>query len=396
MSFNQDTTTKLANWSQKTGTSVQDLTSKLQQCIATEKTKNPAATPQALEAKARGMLFAQLKKENAGFSSPAIVFRGIVLGKSEPFDIAARQHETARAKFATNQATAIAAYTQAKQLAQQKANIPPAISAQLCTDENGVAIDTRATWAKSGDANPNFLKPLPEHSWISNIFGVAGPTQPDNATVAPFRMALTNDRALQVCPIGSPVEFRANPKNADAVQAGTANAYQLNDSTTTQFNVDTSGKVPTAQQVMSSVKALDSYKCVLGDLETYHMKTASDYNRVVIVEGVATQVNDNPLGTRGTYRFTLDDESLGFEDNSRGITVWVPQHLSANYNFGEGSTVTVVASTQEQNAYDYEKRMPDPTKKEIALNALGLICDPELIVPKNEVPQMAGGETVQM
>jgi len=395
MSYSEDTTSKLAKWSQKTGTSVQDLTARLQQCITAEQQKNPSAAPTALEAKARGMLFAQLKKENAGFSSPAIIFRGMVLGKSEPFDIAARQHETARAKYAANQAGAVAAYQQAKQMSAQKANIPPAVTSQLCTDENGVPIDTRAAW-KSGTPNPNFLKPLPEHSWISNIFGVAGPTQPDNSAVAPFKMALTNERALQECPIGAAVEFRANPKNMDSVKSGSDKVYQLNDSTTTRFMPDTSGKIPSAYQILSSVEALSNYKCVLGDLGSYHAKTSDDYNRVCIVEGVATQVNDTPLGTRGTYRFTLDDESLGFEDNSRGITVWVPQHLAKNYNFGEGSTVTVIASTQEQSAYDYEKRAPDPTKKEIALNALGLICNPELLVPKNEVPQMSGGESVSM
>ena len=124
MSYSEDTTTKLAKWSQKTGTSVTDLTARLQQCITAEQQKNPTAAPTTLEAKARGMLFAQLKKENAGFSSPAIVFRGMVLGKSEPFDIAARQHETARAKYGANTAGAVAAYQQAKQMLAQKANIP--------------------------------------------------------------------------------------------------------------------------------------------------------------------------------------------------------------------------------------------------------------------------------
>jgi hypothetical protein len=395
MSYSDETNTKLNEWALKLGRKPEDVVREFNTILQTQQQNHPMTAPMALEKKARSILFTKLKSENSGFRSPAIMFKGIVLGRTEPFDVNQKSYEAAINRFKADQGACTSAFTAAKQYKEQKQEIPANVLANLFTNENGVPIDNRPSF-KSGMANQNFLNVLPEHSWLSNVFALAGP---EGGPVLPLRMTLTDVRATAEVPIGRPVQFRANPKKGvmDAVKTGTAKAYECNDSTTTMFEAALGSDIPSVWRAIE-MPELAQFKSVLADLKAYHDRTKTDYNRVVIVQGTATQCNPEPVGSRGNYRFVMDDESLGFNEDQRGITVWVPSHLAQYYNFAEGSEAIVIAQTQEGQAYDYTNRAPDPTKTEITLNAIGLLVNPELRVAREEVPSTTskGSEQLSM
>jgi hypothetical protein len=391
-----ETSTKLAAWSTKSGKPVAELQTKLAEIIAAETARNPTVTAAKIEQKARSILLTELKGEIQGFGSKAITFKGVVLGTTEAFDLGALQYQQAKDKYTANMPSVIAAYQQAKQLHAAGSEIPPAVLQQLATDEAGVPIDTKVSFGATGGKNPGFLKPLPEHNYLGNAFGVAAP---EGGDIKPFRMQLTGDRAVMEIPIGTPVQFRANPKNLEQVKAGTETTYRLNDSTTTKFDPETSGNVPNGLTILG-LPVLAAHKTELSGLKAFNDKVQAlpnkndRYNTPAIVQITARGVSGNTVGSKGSYRFVAEDESIAFDDEVSGITVWVPAQLAKYYTFGNGSIINLVCSTNEDDAWDSDAGAKDPNKKEITLTAMGFLVDPELAVPKDEQAQAASTETV--
>lgn len=387
---------KLAEWSQKSGKPLADLQKRFDQIIVQEQQRNPGTAIAKIEVKARSILLTEMKGEMTGFGSKAIVFKGIVLGTTEAFDLGSQQYQAAKDKYTANMTVCITAYQQAKQLLAMNQPIPPTILSALATDEAGVPVDTRPSYGATGGKNNNFLKPLEQHNFLGNAFGIAAP---EGGEVKPFRMQLTGERAVADIPIGVPVQFRANPKNLEAVQAGQAGAYKLNDSTTTKFELDTSGKIPTALAILEH-PSLAAYKTQLSGMKSFHDRVQAlpdkndRYNTPAIVQVTARGTSGNTVGNKGSFRFTAEDDSIAFEEKSNGLTVWVPAKLGKYYDFGNGSVITLICSTSEGAAWDSELKATDPTRKEISLTAMGFIMDPELKVSRDEQTQVAKTESV--
>jgi len=103
-------------------------------------------SPEDLEKRAFVRLRSKWQRE---LRSPAKFFEGVVIRCAEPFDLTAPVKRKAKTVYDANPDEAIK---------------------QGLTDENGVALDPNPTF-KSGNTNPGFGKPLPEHRYIQNLYG---------------------------------------------------------------------------------------------------------------------------------------------------------------------------------------------------------------------------------
>ena len=125
-------------------------------------------------------------------------------------------------------------------------------------------------------------------------------------------------------------------------------------------------------------KDLSRFKTDLKEIPEYHGQVADDPQRVVITQGDVQHISPEANPTTGNKMMVLDDDNLGDQDN--GITCWIPPHLQAQIDFGAGSRVVVVGSTNEaefQEGVNY------------LINVTGLYALPDYKLPPDEVPRAA-------
>jgi len=291
-----------------------------------------ATPPKTTPAQIEKMVMSGLNSEfRAEIRSPAKHFVGMVLGSSETWD-----------SIAETRASAIALYNDENNRAR-------AIKEGYVNKE-GIPLDNRPKMGNSEFPNRNFGKPLPEHGWTRNLFGVAYPKGGD---VKAFRMVLRGDIALKEIPVFTPLNFRANISDTKS----TPDTYVLNQSTTTIFS-NSKEEMPPVADVLNS-KWIVKYRTEIGALDAFiagHGK-----NDVMITEGEVATVPPEPAST-GNRMVILDDMSLV---NKEQVTVWItPEHFDL-INFGKGSRVAVIG-TARKGSYG------DPPVERIAVNAWGI------------------------
>lgn len=276
--------------------------------------------------------------------SPAIFFEGVVMGVSAPFDMVGSVIKAARQAYKVDPQKAIA---------------------EGIVDVEGKPLDTR-THFKSGKENRSFGKPLPDHSWIKNVFGIASGKDLEPKT---FKLVISDDQALEETPMWVPVTFRANLPDLQP----NPNEYKMNPSTRLQFEVLEQSGMPELTKLMED-SMLERYKVPLSEVPQYHMRTADDPQRIVIVEGDVSNIAFSPNAVTGNKMLVLDDESLPTEHP--GVTCWVPEHLFESLNFGKGSRAIVVGQTTEAMFQGEPNHL---------INVLGVYAIPELRIPPDEV-----------
>jgi len=362
----------LQEWANKLGKPVTDLEKRFTELKAAVAKASAAGTPNdVIEKKARQILYIELKQ---GLRSPAIGFNGVILAVSEPFDIGQSQRKTAIDAYKANPASAVA---------------------QGITDSQGTPLDNRREFSP-GRPNPSFGKPLPVENVLCNAFGVAAPAGSQSALRFAMTLSGPHAKAMPSIQRGIPIAFRGNLKNKDS--AAQDLIYVINDSTTTRFEpAPADAGVPPLWDVID--KFLAPFKTNLADLESWLELNKKNYGVPVFTEGGVTSVSDTPVGPRGNYRFIIDDESLGFADATGrpnlGVTVWVPQYLSPQFDFAEGSIVEVFGLPTVGPGWDAAAGKPDPNTKQVQINAWGIYARPESKVPRTESkPAAMSGQQV--
>jgi hypothetical protein len=277
--------------------------------------------------------------------SPALIFNGMILGVTEPFDMVRSAKKLAAALFAEDKAKAI--------------------KEGYC-NEAGEALDNKKAFG-NGNANPNYGKVLPEHNYIRNVIGIC-----EHEGEKKLFSMMMGDRLVNLkVPTMVPVTFRANVAKTQNEQ----DILSLNPYTKIVF--EPNGTKP-SDYIQESSKVYEQYMMVLGDIQTYHNSNAGP-KRFCIVEADVMYIDSVPNATTGNRMMVLEDDSLPSGHN--GVTTFIPP--SIDIDFGSGSRVVVCAQTNE-TSYQAEEG-----EVNYIMNITGLFAIPEMKVPADEVPQSA-------
>ena len=267
--------------------------------------------------------------------SPAIGFEGILIGASDCVDIVARQKREAIELFRTDPQLAIS---------------------QGVTDENGTPLDARKEWGE-GRANPKYGKPLPEHNFLRNVWGIA---KSKDSEPKFFPMVLSGKQAEdENIPIFKPVKFMAIDKET-----------KLNASTFTKFINDESLTLPKYKDMLKQYVDIIKIK----DLESYHNLNKTEFNRLCVVEGDVSLLSLEPTAF-GSRIMILEDSEASLEDlDAKSLTCWIPDRIKLD--FAEGSKVIVVGRTAQGKLKD-DKGNATEELGDVSLNVYGLYAVPE-------------------
>jgi hypothetical protein len=279
--------------------------------------------------------------------SPAVFFEGVVLGASEPFDMVAKRRSEARKLFVEDPKKAIV---------------------EGYTDEKGTPLDSKETYG-DGSANRNFGKPLPETDMLQNIIGIC--REKPGAAFRMFIMQFGDNLAGKVnIPMFVPTKFRANPK----AKQGDPDELALNPYSKIEFTLF---KVEgfNLLEVLPTIKGLNKMHTELGEIEAFHAKRESlpMPKRLMITEADIQHIAGEPNQKTGNIMIVLSDPSL--PEDSEGITCWLPETLHQLIDFGAGSRVLVLGTTQKSNFQEKENHL---------MNLWGIYADPKLKMSKDE------------
>lgn len=300
-------------------------------------------TPEVQEQKAFIRLRSRWQRE---LRSPAKFFEGILVRVASPFDLTAPLKAQAKEIF--------------------EANPTEAVKKGL-TDSQGVALDPHETF-KSGRANPNYGKPLPEQSLIQNIVGVCKGEGMDKPMK--FRLVLGDRIAGKIdAPSNMPVKFRANVSPTQNQEGW----LLLNPYSHMKFEPTDIKGFPDIETIYKEFFADDII--AVEDLEEWHNAHADDATRWCVMYGYVSDADPEPNASTGNGRITFTDESGNIE-----ITTWIPAHLLSYVIGGAGSKAYVNGrSTQSKNRDTQEIRT--------FINAEGVFYPPKERIALEENPQ---------
>ena len=252
--------------------------------------------------------------------STAVSFAGIVVGVADKFDMATKPRRIAKEMW--------------------DADPGKAVKEGYC-DVEGVPLDIRKVFASSGKDNRDYGKPLPEHSFIRNIRGVA--KRPDG-TLKRFTMALSGTNADIIVPQMVPVNFRANI--ADDQESD----YKLNQWSRIAFHEVGGAPEPDFENMPSLLAdQYDQYLCECGGLKDYHARVGGDPQRFVLLNVDIDHVAPEPNPVTKNHMVIVSDDTI--DSTQRGITCWVPEHLQP-LEGDAGSRAIIGGSTNESEFGD--------------------------------------------
>lgn len=339
----------IKNWAEKLSLTVEEIESEFSKLLEDEQSIHPTLNDEQKNQRALQRLALTYKKQ---LRSPAVGFEGIIIGTSDCIDIIARQRREAIELYRVDPQTAIA---------------------EGITNEEGVPLDARKEWA-NGKQNQNYGKPLPDHNFMRNIFGIATKTKTKEAPRF-FSININGDKATnEDIPLFKPVRFmaidRTTPEQGDTM-------YQLNASTFTNFAVDNKLQLPSYRDLISKYYKITNLKEILA----YHEINKDNFNRVVVVEGDVSSLNLEPTSA-GSRVMVVEDSSTALEDlDAKGITCWVPKKI--NIDFAEGSRVLVVGKTSQGKKKDADGNYTEELG-DVTINVYGCYAIPEYKIAQPE------------
>jgi len=278
--------------------------------------------------------------------SPAVGFKGIILGAEDARDIIAKQRKDALDFFNENPQLAIS---------------------QGVVNESGIPLDTRKTW-NSGKANMGYGKPLPASLFMRKIFGVASKGTDEQKF---FSMSMNGDVCNREIPLMTPVRFMGIDKSQDD------KTYVLNSSSFTTFDNDDSIKLPEVKELIE--KYLDVVK--FSELQEYHNQNKDDYNRTIAIEGTVCSLNLEATSV-GSRIMVIEDGDNIMDLDSKGVTCWVPG--SINIDFAEGSKVYVLGRTSQGKLKDEDGNITEEDG-DITINVTGICPTIKIQIPNADL-----------
>ena len=324
----------LIKFAEKLSLTVEEVELEFKAILDDEKNIHKELNEEQQEQRALQRLALLYKKQ---LRSPAVGFEGIIIGTSDCVDIVARKKREAIELFNADPQTAVL---------------------EGITSEDGVPLDMREAWA-DGRPNGQYGKPLPEHNYLRNLWGIAKKTKGEEQPKF-FSMVLSGQKAQdETIPTFKPARFMAIDKGE-----------KLNPSTFTNFVVDENMKLPKKGELIEKYFSISK----ISEMEPYHDANKEDFNRVVVVEGDVSMLNLEPTAF-GSRIMVLEDGKASIEDlDSKGLTCWLPERISVD--FAEGSRVLVVGRTAQGKRKD-EQGNATEEPGDVTLNVFGLYAMPK-------------------
>ena len=343
-------------WSEKLSVPVEEIQSEFDNLLIEEKEIHKDLDDEGQQKRALQRLALLYKKQ---LRSPAIGFEGMVIGVSDIFDTVRKMRSEAIKAFNENQQNAI------------ETGI---------TNETGTPLDTREVFG-TGRENPQFGKPLPEHSYIRNVVGVALRA---NVEETPKSFTLTlNGKVAEDCAVEmfKPIKFRAINKSEEG-----SSQFVLNGSVVTKFDVSDKIKMPAPIEVLRNV--CKEMFVPISDIGSYHSANQADFNRLALIEGDVSMLNIEPTMT-GSRMMIIEDMEQSMEDiGIPGLTCWVSPNV--DIDFAEGSKVIVVGRTSQGKSRDNPEELGD-----VMMNVLGVYAIPEFKIDVVETDEEAIEEVIK-
>jgi len=338
--------TKLKEWADKSGVSIEQLTENYNRINASL----PSSVPDAQKEK---RTFQLLRSElTTSMRSPAVMFHGAVVGADEPRDIMVA--------------------IKAKIVEEYQADPEGVLSSGKARldGEELVILDARKEYS-SGNPNSNFGKPQPEHLWVRRAIAVIKTED----GYKPAKLTLRGDVAKSNLSLGTFCDFRAlGEANDDGL-------YDLRSSSATAF---TPGGEEGAEDLHTAIsEAFTANFKPLGELtvDFHRSEMQGDYEAFVVTEGTVEFIKKIESEKAFSDLLILNDETLPLDADA--ITCWIPQTMRETIDFGKGSIVTVICRTSVGKGYDREKK-EQTDEDRVMLNVLGIFAVPGLSTPADE------------
>lgn len=311
-------------------------------------------------------------KKRRELASPAVTWEGKVAGVGDLVDAVFRQRQLTEAAFKASPEQTKKGWNYASRL--------------VLADENGKALYPKTPnndkWRRTG-------KPLPDHSWLRNVFGGAAPIDKKTRQAGeprPFTMTLSGNRAVnagKLIKMNIPTKFKGINKTTD--EDNKAGIYRISDSVFTKFEEAPALKLPPTETFLTT---LCSSKFIsLGELEEYHATAANVPDRWIVTEGTVSVLNLEPNAVTQNLRMVLDDESLLFsppkEGGRIGVTCWIPTDRNIEIDFAQDSRIYVIGKTTQGKKYDPITNQKTDEPGDVMINVYGIYC-PEMFKVKLE------------
>jgi len=281
--------------------------------------------PQALQA--------YYKKQ---LKSTANAFEGIILGRTNTWDMAKKPRNIVREKI-------------------EELGLKGAMDAGFVNSE-GEYLYNDYDWRKG--------KSIPENDYQCSVFMVADTGENDEFEIAIMR--LRGDNCEIVPPLFEPVSFRAVKGKMD--NNGRRQLYDIKVTEFEPVGADSFDALDFFENQLS--KLIDVVQ--LSDLEQWHDANVDNFNRFCISKVNCVRINMTDE-TVASNVMEVDDISLELDmEQSNTITVWVPKRVDVN--FPENTMEMLLVSQTSQN-----------NEGNISLNCLGLWVHPAFRVDVDHV-----------
>ncbi len=261
------------------------------------------------------------------------------------------------------------------------------------TDSNGVPLypktDANDKWHRSG-------QPLPEHSWMRTIVGVAAPVDKKTHKAGEakiFTMTLNDTKALpdfvKAIPTNVPIRLKGTDKTTD--ESRKAGEYNIGASAYTTFELAPDLKLPPTEVIIGSVLA--NKVVVLGQLEEWHLGNSDKWGTWFVTEGTVSMLAMEPNKNNSLF-MSLDDESLLFVPTEDGKTATVASYIPTDrgivIDFSQDSRIFVFGRSSQGKKKDAQGNKTDELGA-VGINVYGIYC-PEMfkvVQPNKPIPKGA-------
>jgi len=248
---------------------------------------------------------------------------------------------------------------------------------------------------KEGKAvkNPRYGKPLPDNQWSTTYFGLFA-IDDDEPQLAFFQMRGTDGLPAN-CPVPTnvPVSFYAYSTNDDK---GTG--LKVINGFKTKFNIEKDLPVPRLWQAYEN-GIFSAQKKTLSDLVDWCAANNKNFNAFFVCYVNFLSKMEEP-NKNGTYMVTIDDDSLGFADESEAgeksytsLTGFIPGMFGMQYKtFAELSSGVIIAAARRDFKKGDDGKVMTNSKGEKVLDdpvvsIWGFDIDPEFIERPREIEE---------
>ena len=235
--------------------------------------------------------------------------------------------------------------------------LPDISPMQVDDDRWIIPVDNRKAWA-SGQANPNYGKPLPAEAWSRRIFfvGKVG----DSTEYQEYQLRVNGEQAK---------DFDVNTFNwCEFTCVPNSNNPSILSARKDGSTLASLTYVDSEEDMLETIQStLGEKVSALVALESYHSDNSHkpSHERIVITDGNVANMKLEPTAN-GTRILYLSDLNADFDYEGEGyssVTCWVPQSL--NIDFGIGSNVIISGRTSQGTDADGALR-------NVSINVLGL------------------------